>query len=161
MHQKRQKYAIPPMSLFGALILFARKKDGSMHMCIDCHSLNKITEKNNFPLLCIDDLHDRLIHARWFIKLDLYSGYHQISIRPGNKHETAFTSRYNTCEFLVLLFGLTNAPATFQTAMNTLFYDWLDDFVTVYLNDILIYSPTLETHYDHVFRVTQRLVDAK
>ena len=130
-------------------------------MCIDYRGLNKITEKNNFPLPRIDDLHDRLIYAKWFTKLDLYSGYHQIPIRLGDEYKTAFTSRYGTYEFLVMPFGLTNAPATFQTAMNALFYDWLDDFVIVYLDDILIFSATLEEHNVHVCQVMHRLVDAK
>ena len=90
-------------------------------MCIDYYELNDITIKNNFPLLCIDDLHDRLGNARYFTKLDLYSGYHQIPIRPGDEHKTAFTSCYSTYEFIVMPFSLTNALATFQTAMIILF----------------------------------------
>ena len=109
-------------------------------MCIDYRGLNDIIIKNNFLLPHIDDLHDRLGNARYFTKLDLYSGYYQIPIRPGDEHKTAFTSRYGTYEFIVMLFGLTNAPATFQTAMTILFTEWLDDFVIVYLDDILIYS---------------------
>ena len=108
--------------------------------------LNDITVKNNFPIPRIDDLHDRLGKAKYFTKLDLYSGYHQIAIRPGDEHKTAFTSRYGTYEFLVMPFGLTNAPATFQTAMTSLFAEWLDVFVIVYLDDILIYSPTKDEH---------------
>ena len=151
----------PSTSPFGAPVLLVKKKDGSMRMCIDYRGLNKITEKNNFPLPRIDDLHDRLVHARWFTKLDLYSGYHQIPIRLGDEPKTAFTSRYGTYEFIVMPFGLTNAPATFQTAMNALFYDWLDDFVIVYLDDILIYSATIEDHYRHVYRVVTRLANNK
>ena len=90
-------------------------------MCIDYCRLNDITIKNNFLLPCIDDLHDRLGNARFFTKLDLYSGYHQIPIRPGDEHKIAFTSQYSTYEFMVMPFGLTNALATFQTAMTTLF----------------------------------------
>ena len=137
--------------------MLVRKKDGSMRMCIDYRALNNITIKNCFPLPRIDDLHDRVGKTRYFTKLDLYSGYHQIPIRQGDEHKTAFTSRYGTYEFLVMLFGLTNAPSTFQTAMNTLFHDWLDDFVIVYLDDILVYSPTQETHKQHVSKVLTRL----
>ena len=151
----------PSTSPFGAPVLLVKKKDGSMRMCIDYRGLNKITEKNNFPLPRIDDLHDRLTNAKYFTKLDLFAGYHQIPIKLGDEFKTAFTSRYGTYEFVVMPFGLTNAPATFQTAMNALFYDWLDDFVIVYLDDILIYSESLEQHHDHVTRVLQRLCDNK
>ena len=151
----------PSTSPFGAPVLLVKKKDGSMRMCIDYRGLNKITEKNNFPLPRIDDLHDRLTNAKYFTKLDLFAGYHQIPIKLGDEHKTAFTSRYGTYEFIVMPFGLTNAPATFQTAMNALFYDWLDDFIIVYLDDILIYSDSLEQHHDHVHRVLQRLCDNK
>ena len=140
----------PSTSPFGAPVLLVKKKDGSMRMCVDYRALNDITIKNNFPIPRVDDLHDRLATARYFTKLDLYSGYHQIPIRRGDEHKTAFTSRYGTYEFLVMPFGLTNAPSTFQTAMHALLYKWLDDFVIVYLDDILIYSPTIEKHYDHV-----------
>ena len=121
-----------------------RKK---MELC-ECASiievLNDITVKNTFPIPRIDDLHDQLGKAHYFTKLDLYSGYHQIQITTGDEHKTAFTSRYGTYEFTVMPFGLTNAPSTFQTAMHALFHDWLDEFVIVYLDDILVYSPTQE-----------------
>ena len=151
----------PSTSVFGAPILLVKKKDGSMRMCIDYRALNDITLKNTFPIPRIDDLHDRLGKAHYFTKLDLYSGYHQIPIKHGDEYKTAFTSRYGTFEFLVMPFGLTNAPSTFQTAMNTLFYDWLDDFVIVYLDDILIYSPDITTHKQHLHQVLQRLHDNK
>ena len=147
----------PSTSPFGAPVLLVRKKDGTMRMCVDYRALNDITCKNTFPIPRIDDLHDQLARAKFFTKLDLYSGYHQIPIRQGDEYKTAFTSRYGTYEFLVMPFGLTNAPATFQTAMNTLFYEWLDKFVIVYLDDILIYSPDIKTHYHHVTSVIQRL----
>ena len=128
-----------------------------MRMCVDYRALNDITIKNNFPILHVDDLHDRLATARFFTKLDLHSSYHQIPIRHGDEHKTAFTSRYSTYEFLVMPFGLINAPATFQTAMHALLYKWLDDFVIVYLDDILIYSPTIKKHIEHVQLVLKAL----
>ena len=149
----------PSNSSFGAPVLLVKKKDSSMRMCIDYRRLNDITIKNNFPLPRIDDLHDRLGNARFFTKLDLHSGYHQIPIRPGDEHKTAFTSRYGTYEFMVMPFGLTNAPATFQTAMTILFTEWLDDFVIVYLDDILIYSQSQSDHIQHARQVMQKLLD--
>ena len=149
----------PSTSPFGAPILLVKKKDGTMRMCIDYRGLNDITVKNTFPIPRIDDLHDQLGKAHYFTKLDLYSGYHQIQITTGDEHKTAFTSRYGTYEFTVMPFGLTNAPSTFQTAMHALFHDWLDEFVIVYLDDILVYSPTQEEHTRHVLRVLQRLSD--
>ena len=91
--------------------------------------------------------------------LILYSGYHQIPIRLGDEHKIVFTSRYDTYKFLVMSFGLTNAPGTFQTAMNTLFHDWLDNFVIVYLDDILVYSPDKQMYSQHVMKVLKRLHD--
>ena len=149
----------PSTSPFGAPILLVKKKDGTMRMCIDYRGLNDITVKNTFPIPRIDDLHDQLGKAHYFTKLDLYSGYHQIQITTGDEHKTAFTSRYGTYEFTVMPFGLTNAPSTFQTAMHALFHDWLDEFVIVYLDDILVYSPTQEEHTRQVLRVLQRLND--
>ena len=151
----------PSTSSFGAPVLLVKKKDGSMRMCIDYRALNDITQKNTFPLPRIDDLHDQLTYAKYFTKLDLYSGYHQIPIKPGDEHKTAFTSRYGTYEFLVMPFGLTNAPSTFQTAMNSLFFDWLDIFVIVYLDDILIYSRDKTSHIQHVDQVLSRLQQHK
>lgn len=145
-------------SAFGAPILLVKKKDGSMRMCVDYRGLNQITLKNTYPLPRIDDLFDRLYDARFFTKLDLYSGYHQVAIAPEDTHKTAFTSRYGTYEFLVMPFGLTNAPATFQTAMNELFHEYLDEFVIVYLDDILVYSPTLEDHVIHLTKVFDKLL---
>ena len=151
----------PSTSPFGAPILLVRKKDGTIRICVDYRGLNDITLKNTFLIPRIDDLHDQLGNAHYFTKLDLYSGYHQIQITPGHEHKTAFTSRYGTYEFTVMPFGLTNAPSTFQTAMHALFHDWLDDFVIVYLDDILIYSSTQQLYTQHLYQVLQRLVDNK
>ena len=132
-----------------------------MRMCVDYRGLNDITIKNTFPIPRIDDLHDRLAHATIFTKLDLFTGYHQIPVHPPDRYKTAFITRYGTYQFNVMPFGLANAPATFQTAMNTLFYDLLDKSVIVYLDDILIYSRNEYDHYAHLHDVFTRLSSNK
>ena len=151
----------PSTSPFGSPILLVKKKDGTMRMCIDYRGLNDITIKNTFPIPRVDDLHDQLAHAKYFTKLDLFTGYHQIPIKPVDQHKTAFISRYGTYEFKVMPFGLSNAPATFQSAMHSLFHDLLDKFVIVYLDDILIYSPTIQSHQRHLDIVLSRLTNHK
>ena len=140
----------PSKSPFGAPILFVKKKDGTMRMCVDYRALNEITVKNKYALPRVDELFDRLQGSRFFTKIDLRSGYHQIRIDPADVPKTAFRTRYGHFEFLVLPFGLTNAPATFMHLMNETFRAQLDDSVIVFLDDILIYSKTLEDHERHV-----------
>jgi hypothetical protein len=140
----------PSTSPYGAPILFVKKKDGTYRLVIDYRSINKLTIKNRYPLPRIDDLLDRLHGASYFTSIDLQSGYHQIRVSPEDIPKTAFRTRYGLYEFTVLPFGLTNAPATFQRLMNDLFREHLDDFVLVYLDDILIYSSTPEDHLRHV-----------
>jgi len=151
----------PSKSPFGAPILFVKKKDGSMRMCVDYRALNNITIKNSYPLPRVDELFDRLQGAKYFSKIDLRSGYHQIRIDPGDVPKTAFRTRYGHYEFLVLPFGLTNAPGTFMHLMHQAFRKYLDDFVLVFLDDILIFSKTLEEHERHVQQVLDVLREQK
>src|SRR3954447_9312222 len=133
-------------SPYGAPVLFVKKKDGTMRMCVDYRALNKITIKNKYPLPRIDELLDRLLGSRYFSKIDLRSGYHQVRIAAEDVHKAAFSTRYGHYEFLVMPFGLTNAPATFMNLMQSIFHQYLDDSI-IFLDDILVYS---KTHADHV-----------
>ena len=143
----------PSSSPWGAPILFVSKKDGSFRMCVDYRALNKLTVKNSYPLPRIDDIFDQLRGAKYFSKIDLRSGYHQIRLTPEAIPLTAFRTKYGLFEFTVLPFGLTNAPATFMTVMNDVFHEYLDVFVLVYLDDILVFSKTLQDHVKHLEKV--------
>ncbi|KAL4017964.1 hypothetical protein IC575_021549 [Cucumis melo] len=147
----------PSVSPWGAPVLFVKKKDGSMRLCIDYRELNKVTVKNRYPLPRIDDLFDQLQGATVFSKIDLRSGYHQLRIRDGDIPKTAFRSRYGHYEFVVMSFGLTNGPAVFMDLMNRVFKDFLDSFVIVFIDDILIYSKTEAEHEEHLHQVLETL----
>lgn len=151
----------PSESPAAAPILFVKKKDGSLRLCVDYRGLNRITIKNRYPLPLIHELLNRLSSARYFSKIDLRNAYHQIRIAEGDEWKTAFRTRYGLYEYQVMPFGLTNAPASFQALVNTTFHDMVDQFVIVYLDDILIFSNTREEHEEHVRRVLQRLREAK
>ncbi|GBG67143.1 hypothetical protein CBR_g81568 [Chara braunii] len=150
----------PSSSPYGAPILFVRKKNKDLRLCIDYRKLNMQTVKNAGPLPRIDDLLERLGGTKYFSKLDLKSGYHQISIQPNDRYKSAFKTQWHF-EWVVMPFGLTNAPMTFQAAMTNEFHAMLDWFMLVYLDDILVYSRTLEDHLGHLRRVLETLRRAK
>ena len=147
----------PSTSEYASPVLFVRKKDGSSRMCVDYRALNKQTKRNRYPLPRIDDLLDRLHASTIFSKIDLRSGYHQVKVAEADIHKTAFTTRYGLYEFTVLPFGLTDAPATFMTVMNRVLQPYLDEFVVVYLDDIMIYSKNMEEHTKHLRLVLDKL----
>ena len=141
-----KKFIRPSTSPWGAPVLFVKKKNDSLRLCIDCRELNKVTVKNKYPLPRIDDLFDQLQGAQVFSKIDLRSGYHQLKVKPEDIDKTSFQTRYGHYEFLVMLFGVTNAPAAFMDLMNRIFKPFLDEFIVVFIDDILIYSKSREEH---------------
>jgi hypothetical protein len=150
-------YIRPSTSPWATPVWFVEKKDGTKRMCIDSRALNEVTIKNKYPLPRIEDLFDQLRGASVFSKIDLRSGYHQLRIRPSDIPNTAFITKYGLYEFTVMSFGLPNAPAFFMNLMNSVFMDYLDKFVVVFIVDIMIYSQSEEEHADHLRMVLQRL----
>ncbi|GJR29976.1 putative reverse transcriptase domain-containing protein [Tanacetum coccineum] len=158
---KDKGFIRPSSSPWGAPLLFVKKKDGSFRMCIDYRELNKLTDKNRYPLPRIDDLFDQLKGSQFFSKMDLRSGYHQLRVHEDDIPKTAFRTRYEHFEFTVMPFGLTNAPTVFMDLMNRVCRPYLDKFVIVFIDDILIYSKTREEHVEHLRLVLELLKKEK
>jgi hypothetical protein len=150
-------YIQPSVSLWGAPVLFVKKKYGTLRLCIDYRQLNKETIKNKYPLPRIDDLFDQLGGASIFSKIDLTSSYHQVQIKDEDIHKTTSRKRYGHYKFVVVPFGLTNAPATFMCLMNNVLNKFIDKFVLVFIDDILIYSKNTEEHEENLRLVLQLL----
>jgi hypothetical protein len=140
----------PSASSWGSPILFVDKRDGTIRLCADYRRLNEVTIKNKYPLPKIEDLFDQLNGAKVFSKIDLRMGYHQLKVRESNIPKTAFTTRYGLFEYAIMSFGLTNAPAYFMNLMNKVFMKFLDKFVVVFIDDILVYSKTKDEHAEHL-----------
>ncbi|KAA3470465.1 Retrotransposon protein [Gossypium australe] len=151
----------PSFSPWGAPVLFIKKKDRSMRLCIDYRQLNKVMIKNKYPLSRIDDSFDQLKGATVFSKIDLRSGYYQLRVKDPDVLKIAFRMRYEHYEFLVMHFGLTNAPAVFMDLMNRIFLPYLDKFVVIFIDDILIYSRDMSEHAEHLRIELQTLRDKK
>jgi hypothetical protein len=151
----------PSTSPYGSMALVVLKKDGTPRVVIDYRAVNEITVKNKYPLPLMDELFDRVVNAKWFTKIDLRSGFHQIAIRPEDREKTAFRTRYGSFEYTVLPMGLCNAPGTFMQLMNETFADMLDKSVLCFLDDILIFSRTEDEHEQHVRAVLRRLRERK
>ena len=155
-----KKFIRHSFSLAGAPVLFVKKADGSLRLCVDYRGLNEITVKNWYPLPLIQETLARLSQAKWFTKLDLRGAYNLVRVAEGEEWKTAFRTHYGHFEYNIIPFGLTNAPASFQHLINDTLREFLDVFCTTYLDDILIYSDTLEEHKAHVTSTLRKLESA-
>jgi hypothetical protein len=151
----------PSSSLWGGPVICVPKKDGTQRLCVDYCALNEVTIKNKYPLSRIDDLFDQLRGACVFSRINLRSGYHQLKVQECDIPKTAFVLRYGLYEFTVMSFGLTNAPAYFMYMMNKVFMEYLDKFVVMFIDDILVYSRSEDAHERHLHLVLQKLRDHK
>jgi hypothetical protein len=146
-------------SPYGAPILFIKKSDDTLYLYMDYHGLNKITTKNRYPLPLIGELLDRISRVKYFIKFDIHDGYHRLRMAAGEEWKTAFRYRYGLFEYTIIPFGLYNTPGTFQYYMNDTFREFLDKFLIVYLDDMLIFSDTLEEYKRHIRLILEKLWD--
>src|SRR6266436_2862947 len=153
----RNGFIHPSKSPWGSPVLFVKKKDGSLHLCVDFHALNRVTEKDHYPLPLISDLLTSPAPARIYSKIDLKHAYHLVCIAEGDEPKTAFRTRYSSYEWRVMPFGLSNVPAAFKRFINEVLRDLMDVCTVGYLDDILIYSDSLEDHRDHIREVLHRL----
>lgn len=141
---------VPSTSPFASPVLLIQKKDGTWRFCVDFRRLNDLTIKNRFPVPIIEEILEELAGSKYFAKLDMRPSYHQVRMRPEDEQKTAFKTHHGHYHFKVMPFGLTNAPATFQCVMNEVLSPFLRKFVMAFLDDILVYSPTLESHVHHL-----------
>ena len=151
----------PSVSPWGAPVLFVKKKDGTLRMCIDYRQINKVTVKNRYPLPRVEDLFYQLKGAGVFSNIDLRSGYYQLRVKEVDVLNTAFRTRYGHYEFLVMPFGLTNVPAAFMDLINRVFRPYVDQFVVVFIDDILVYSKDAQEHEQHLRIVLEMLREKK
>lgn len=156
-----KEFIVPSQSPVAAPVFFVGKKDGSLRLVIDYRPLNRITIKDDYPIPKIHDLINRLGKAKWFTKFDLQKGYYQVEIAEADQWKSAFRTRYGTYQFKVMPFGLSGAPSTFQRLMQSIFIKELDEFVVVYLDDVLVYSKTREEHLRHLELVLKRVQEHK
>lgn len=147
----------PSSSPYSAPVLLVKKQSGGIRVCVDYRALNGLTIKNRYPIPLVSETMDRLSRAKYFTTLDVISAFNRIRIKPGHEEKTAFNTRYGQYEYLVMPFGLCNAPGSFQSLINDSIHDYLDDFATAYLDDILIYSESLQDHISHVRKVLERM----